>query len=62
MKKLTIEELERIEECVASVLSRKQLGGASYNIVEEIPRLIADNKRLRLELNKISGRATKAIS
>jgi hypothetical protein len=66
MCKLSISYIEEIEQRrVEAMLAWSGEGDhLEYTrlVEQEIPRLIADNKRLRLELNKLAGAATKAAS
>lgn len=59
MKKLTIEDIEEIEEQVHKPNDTTEL----LRLVKiDMPRLIADNRRLRGILNKLAGQATEAVS
>lgn len=62
MKKFTIEDIEEIEQRLEKVGTERCGSRADYISIlkDDMPRLIADNKRLRLALNKIAGAANDA--
>jgi len=62
MKKLTIADIEGIEERQVSGMGKGSTGVHYQLIHQDIRRLIADNRRLRDALNKLSGQATEAVS